>query len=205
MAGRGRPPSFNREEALNCAMEVFWSKGYEHASMAELTAAMGLRPPSVYAAFGSKEGLFRAVVDFYAENMANGIWACLDQAATARESIRNFLYATAEAFSHHHPGRGCMIVMAAPQSDGAPRAVCEELRGRRQTNIAQLQQRIQRAIAEGELPASLNSQIIARYYATVQQGMSIQATDGADHETLREIAECAMAGWETMIKQRGIP
>ncbi|MFL1405113.1 TetR/AcrR family transcriptional regulator [Marinobacter sp. M1N3S26] len=198
MAGRGRPRGFNREEALNRAMEVFWSKGYEHASMADLTAAMGLRPPSVYAAFGSKEGLFRAVVDHYAETMASGIWAHLEQAPTAREGIRDFLYATAEAFSHHQPGRGCMIVMAAPQSDGAPLAVCKELRGRRQTNIDQLHQRIQRAKAEGELPSSLDSQAIARYFATVQHGMSIQAADGADYDTLRAIADCAMAGWEAM-------
>jgi AcrR family transcriptional regulator len=196
---RGRPRGFDRQQALRQAMEVFWEKGYERASMADLTAAMGLKPPSVYAAFGDKEKLFREAVALYVETEGNGIWNQLERAPTAREAIHNLLRSTAKAYSRHLPSRGCLIVLAAPQQDGASPAVCEELKQRRLTNTLLFEQRLKQDVREGELPAGLNCRAVASYYTSVQHGMSILARDGANRKTLMGVADSAMAGWEALI------
>ncbi len=202
MATRGRPRGFDREDALRRAMEVFWDKGFDHASMADLTRAMGLKPPSVYAAFGDKEALFKAVVAFYAQTRGHGIWDRLEPAPTARQAIHDMLRATADAYTRGGASRGCLIVLAAPQKEGASPAVRDELKQRRLMNTTLLEQRLQRAMAEGELPAGLDYRSIASYYATVQHGMSIQARDGADRDTLMAVADCALAGWDALIAAR---
>jgi AcrR family transcriptional regulator len=196
---RGRPRGFDRQQVLRQAMEVFWEKGFERASMAELTAAMGLKPPSVYAAFGDKENLFREAVALYMETDGSGIWDQLELASTAREAIHNLLRSTAKAYSRHVPSRGCLIVLAAPQQEGASPAVCEELKQRRLTNTVLLEQRLRRGGREGELPAGLNCRAVASYYASVQHGMSILARDGANRKTLMGVADSAMAGWDALI------
>jgi AcrR family transcriptional regulator len=197
---RGRPRGFDRQQVLRQAMEVFWEKGFERASMADLTSAMGLKPPSVYAAFGDKEKLFKAAVALYMETDGNGIWDQLDRAPTAREAIHNLLRNTAKAYSRHVPSRGCLIVLAAPQQDGASPAVCEELKQRRLTNILLFEQRLKRGVHEGELPTGLNCRAVASYYASVQHGMSILARDGANRKTLMGVADSAMAGWIALIE-----
>lgn len=196
MAARGRPRSFDREDALRQAMRVFWSKGFDNASLAELTEAMGINPPSLYAAFGSKEGLFKEAVELYVRTEGEGIWEQVPVASSARAAIEGMLRATAVAFTRRQRPRGCMIVLAAPQIEGANPAVCEELKRRRAENIEILERRLEQAVADGELSSSANCRAIATYYATVQHGMSIQARDGASRETLLTIADCAMAAWE---------
>jgi AcrR family transcriptional regulator len=196
---RGRPRGFDRQRVLRQAMEVFWEKGFEHASMADLTAAMGLKPPSVYAAFGDKEGLFKEAVALYVETEGSGIWEHLERSSTAREAIHNLLRGTVKAYSRHAPSRGCLIVLAAPQKDGASPAVCEELKQRRLTNTLLLKRRLERGIREGELPAGLNCHAVASYYTSVQHGMSILARDGAKRKTLMAVADSAMAGWTALI------
>ncbi len=198
MAARGRPRSFDREEALRRAMQVFWKKGFDNASLAELTRAMGINPPSLYAAFGSKEDLFKEAVALYARTEGGGIWEQIPAAPTARAAIEGMLRATAEVFTRSRKPRGCMIVLAAPQVEGANPAVSEELKHRRAENIEILQRRLEQAVAEGELPSGVDCRAIATYFATVQHGMSIQARDGATRETLLAIADCAMAGWEAL-------
>lgn len=202
MARRGRPRGFDKEEALHRAMEVFWDKGYDHTSMADLTAAMGLKPPSIYAAFGDKEALFKAVVAHYVETEGSGIWSQLESALTAREALSNLLRATANAYTRNGASRGCLIVLAAPQKQSANAAVRDELKARRLMNTHLLEQRLQRAMAEKELPSDLDYPAIASFYATVQHGMSIQARDGADRDALLAVADCAMAAWEALVAAR---
>lgn len=199
MAERGRPRRFDRDEALSRAMELFWRKGYAGTSLAELTAAMGINPPSLYAAFGSKEGLFREAVSLYGETEAPEIWLAVERAAGAREAFEGFLRNTAIAFTQPGKPAGCLIVLGALHADDAgSEAVCAALRAIRADNVAELAARLRRAIADGELPATVDCEGVASFYATVQQGMSIQARDGAGRETLLAIADGAMAAWERM-------
>ena len=196
MPPRGRPRSFDRSAALRRAMEVFWAKGYDGASLTDLTAAMGINAPSLYAAFGGKEALFREALALYGATEGTEIWDAIPSAPTAREAVRRFLEATAIAFTTPGKPRGCLIVLGALHADGANDTVCRELREHRAGNVAALQERLERAVAEGELPRGLDCPALATFYVTVQQGMSIQARDGASRETLLAVARAAMAAWD---------
>ncbi|MCE8016502.1 TetR/AcrR family transcriptional regulator [Halomonas sp. MCCC 1A17488] len=198
MPQRGRPRRFDREEALRRAMEVFWVQGYDNASLADLTRAMGINAPSLYATFGSKEVLFQEAVELYVRTEGSGIWEQVETAPTARAAIEQVLRTTAVAFTRGPSPRGCMIVLAAPQMQGANAQVCDALKAYRQSNGYLLERRLQRAVEEGELPASTDCRALANYVVTLQHGMSIQARDGASRETLLAIADCAMAGWDAL-------
>lgn len=199
MAERGRPRSFDREAALRRAMEVFWGKGYDGTSLADLTSAMGINPPSLYAAFGSKKDLFREAVDLYSASEGGNIWSGLELAPTAREAIATMLRASAESFSRPGKPRGCMIVLSALNADEGNAAVCESLREQRAGNIRQLRQRLERAVADGELADTIDPRAIATFYATVQHGMSILARDGASRKSLLQVADTAMAAWDGLV------
>lgn len=198
MVERGRPRSFDRDEALRRAMEVFWAKGYDGASISELTSAMGINAPSLYAAFGSKEALFREAVALYTETIGTEIWTGIPEAPTAREAIEHFLIATADAYASSGQPRGCLIVLGALHPTDSNAAVREVLREHRADNVDTLRARLERGVEEGELPESFDCESVARFYATVQQGMSIQARDGASRAELMAVAECAMSVWETL-------
>lgn len=195
MAGRGRPRAFDRDAALTAAMEVFWIKGYGGASLADLTAAMGIGSPSLYAAFGSKEALFREAVELYGRLEGPGIWDAVETAPTARESFEGFLTASAEVFSRPGRPRGCLVTLSALNDAEAGPGICEAMRANRATGRHGLEARLRAAIKAGELPAGLDVAQVARFYLTVQQGMSIQARDGASRESLLATASGAMAAW----------
>jgi AcrR family transcriptional regulator len=202
MAERGRPRSFERATALRRAMEVFWAKGYDGASLSDLTAAMGINSPSLYAAFGSKEALFRDAVALYGATEGTEIWTALPDTPTAREAIERFLCASAESFTRPDRPAGCLIVLGALLASDANANVRRDLQQQRAGNVAALRERLERAVSEGELPKSLDCQAVATFYATVQQGMSIQARDGASRATLRAVAACAMAAWDGLISPK---
>lgn len=183
-------------------MELFWMKGFDNTSMADLTSAMGLNPPSVYAAFGSKEALFREALDLYAHTEGCGIWEHVETAATVHDAISTLLRATAASYTRGPDPRGCMIVLAAPQMEGANPAVCDDLKARRLNNLVVLERRLERGVAEGELPPGTDCASIASYFACVQHGMSILARDGASRETLLAVAGCAMAGWDGLVSPK---
>ncbi|WP_245479824.1 TetR/AcrR family transcriptional regulator [Hansschlegelia zhihuaiae] len=179
-------------------METFWALGYEGASMAELTRAMGIGSPSLYAAFGSKEALFREATALYEREVGAELSQAIAEAPTAKEAVAAFLGLSAEALAR--PGRppGCMIVLTAMSGHGACEATRAELKTRRAGSAAALEARLARAVARGELPEGLDLAAISRFYVTVQQGMSIQAVDGASFETLRDVADAAMAAWDRL-------
>jgi AcrR family transcriptional regulator len=195
MAELGRPRSFDKEVALARAMDVFWNKGYQGASMSELMAAMGIGAPSLYAAFGSKEELFRAAVAHYRVHEGNMIWAQIEAAQTAFEAVRGLLMETARVFTRPKRPRGCLIVLSALHADEMSETVRRELIRLRADNAAMLSARIQRGIEAGEIAADADPKIIGNYYVTVQQGMSIQARDGANRALLEMIATAALAAW----------
>jgi AcrR family transcriptional regulator len=197
-SSKGRPRGFDRAEALRHAMRLFWAKGFDGASMADLTAVMGINPPSLYAAFGSKEALFREATDLYSETEGVGIWRSLHQSATAKQAVEGFLRESAAAFSRAGDPPGCLIVLGALNSNGNNAAICEDLRQRREANVAELRTRLEAAVREGELPAGIDCEAIAVFYVTVQQGMSIQARDGASYARLLAAADGAMAAWDSL-------
>lgn len=199
MAEKGRPRSFDRAAALRRAMEVFWIKGYDGASLSDLTAAMDIRSPSLYAAFGSKEALFREAVALYGETEGTEIWNALPEMPTAREAFERFLRASADAFTRPEKPAGCLIVLGALNANDTNANVCRELRDQRAGNVMTLRERLERAVDEGELPENLDCRAVATFYATVQQGMSVQARDGASRDTLLAVADCAMAAWDGLI------
>jgi AcrR family transcriptional regulator len=195
MSERGRPRSFDRSTALRRAMEVFWAKGYDGASLSDLTKAMGINSPSLYAAFGSKEALFREAVALYGEIEGTEIWTAIPDGPTARDAVERFLRASADAFTQPGKPPGCLIVLAALNATEANERICRQLRDLRIGNVETLTERLQRAVAEGELPESVDCRAVAGFYVSVQQGMSIQARDGASRDDLLAVADAAMTAW----------
>ncbi|MCY1240405.1 HTH-type transcriptional repressor ComR [compost metagenome] len=199
MSNRGRPRTFSRDEALRSAMEIFWDKGFDNTSLADLTRVMGLNPPSLYAAFGSKAKLFLEAVDLYGRTDGAGIWEFLDSAPTAKEAVHDLLRRSAENFTQWAEPRVCMVVLSAPQMAGGDAEVCEALKARRLEKQVALERRLERGVADGDLPEGTPCAAIAAYVASLQHGMSIEARDGATRETLLAIADCAAAGWDAMV------
>ncbi len=195
MTERGRPRSFDRAAALRRAMEVFWAQGYDGTSMSDLIAAMNVNSPSIYAAFGCKEALFREAVALYRATEGGRIWGAMTTAPSARAAIETVLRVSAEEFTRPGKPRGCLIVLGALHSDDGNEAVHRELQELRAENMKMLLQRLKRGVAEGELPDGPDWRAIATFYITVQQGMSIQARDGASRKALFAVADCAMAAW----------
>jgi AcrR family transcriptional regulator len=195
---RGRPRAFDRLEALRRAMDLFWIKGYEGASISDLTTAMGIGSPSLYAAFGSKEALFLEAAKLYDATEGSLNWRALQTAPTAREATEGVLMDTAAAFGRKGKPAGCLTVLSALNVTDANQTIRQALRGKRELCIEALEARLRRAVEVGELSRELDIRSVATFYVTVHQGMSIQSRDGASSETLMRIARAAMSAWETL-------
>ena len=204
MAHRGRPRSFDREDALRRAMEVFWALGYEGATLTGLQEAMGgITAPSFYAAFGSKEDLFREAVELYSKTLGVPMMKALAEEPTARASLEALLQAAVEAFCRPGKPRGCLLVLGAINSMPANKSVRDHLRGLRARRQKVIQERLQRGVAEGELPSGLDLGALASFYTTVVDGLAIQARDGASRKVLKFAVRCAMAAWDTVVAEAG--
>lgn len=180
-------------------MEVFWQHGYEGASMSDLTSAMGINSPSLYAAFGCKEQLFREAVAYYDETEGATVAAALRDAPTAHDALAAVLRHQVTAFSDPDRPRGCLIVLAATTSTDRTRAVHDHLAEWRTATEADFRDRIVRGIADGDVPADAEPEPIAAFYNAVNQGMAIQARDGADRAKLSAVAEAAIAAWPVLV------
>ena len=191
---RGRPREFDRTEALNKAMNVFWQKGYTATSMSDLYEAMGIKSPSLYAAFGSKEQLYEEVLDRYQHCIASMIWGAMDTQDSPKMAIAKWLERSAEMLTCCDTPHGCMVTLSAVASEGNER-LGERVRQLRSRGLALLNARFEQALAHGELPANTDIETLTRLYASIQQGMSIQARDGASRETLLRVARMAMSLW----------
>jgi AcrR family transcriptional regulator len=196
MASPGRPRSFDKQKALDAALHVFWRKGYEGASMADLTSAMGIEKPSLYAAFGDKEQLFRQVLDHYQKGPANMPLAAL-QEPTARRVIERLLRESADAGSDPKLPRGCLYVQGALACGSDSDCIRTELISRRAAGEALLRRRLQRARKEGDLPKKSDPAALARYIMAVLHGMSVRSSAGASRKELRGIAETALRGLQS--------
>jgi AcrR family transcriptional regulator len=186
---RGRPREFDRDAALDCAMALFWAKGYEAASIAELTGAMGINPPSLYAAFGDKDRLFLAAIERY-EAAGGENFRDWDAEPTARAAVARLLRYLAGSFSRS--AQGCMMLMAAATSANASPRLRKALAAKRAAARARLRARIRRGMAEGDVPPGTDAAALADFYATIIAGMSQQARDGASRGALLATVERAL-------------
>jgi TetR/AcrR family transcriptional regulator, copper-responsive repressor len=192
---RGRPRSFDRDVALDRALDLFCQRGYEGTSLAALTSAMEIAPPSLYAAFGSKENLFLEAVARYGATTGQFSVAALNDAPTAREATERLLVDAARAFTSEKARLGCPVVTAATNCAPESTAVEVAMRKQRIASEGAIRARIARGITEGELPETENAAELAKFYAAVFQGMSVQARDGASRADLERIARMALAVW----------
>jgi AcrR family transcriptional regulator len=191
---RGRPREFDADLALERALEVFWRKGYEGTSISELTEAMGINRPSLYAAFGNKEALFRKALDRYAQGPAAYTYNAL-QEPTARAVVEHLFHGAADALTDPHYPHGCLGVQGALACGDAAQSVKGELCARQAAWEAALQKRLERAKRDGELSETANCTDLAQYIAAVLQGMAVQAAGGATRKQLRKVAAIALQAW----------
>jgi AcrR family transcriptional regulator len=191
----GRPRAFDADMALDQAMEVFWRHGYEGATIAQLTDAMGINPPSLYAAFGSKEGLLKAALDRYSEKRAAWVEG-LVSARTAREVAERMLMETADIQTDPANPPGCLLVQGGLACGVGSENVPFELAAHRAQTEEQLRERFIRAKAEGDLKESADPAALARYLSAVLAGMGVMASSGADRDALREVAAVAIQAFE---------
>jgi len=196
---RGRPRLFDREAALDAAMQVFWIKGYEGASIAALTEAMGINPPSLYAAFGDKEQLFLEAVERYVNARVDSCpYAAERTAYAAMERLLTYM-AQELTETAKHPG-GCMMMMAAATSANASPKLQKALADMRAAGRERIRARIKRGIADGDVPPGTDAGALADFYSAILTGMSQQARDGASRRSLLATAERAMSLFPAPVK-----
>lgn len=187
----GRPRAFDSEKALEMALEVFWRKGYDGTSLADLTDAMGINKPSLYAAFGNKEQLFLKAVERYENRPCSFFNDALEQ-ETAYAVAKKLLYGAAEDFANSNRPNGCVMVQGALSCSDSAESVKEALINKRLVNEARIAKRFAQAKDSGDLPTDSDPDVLARYIGTVLQGMTVQVTNGSDNEQLKEIANMAL-------------
>jgi len=197
----GRPRSFDMTHALDGAMEVFWRKGYEGASLVDLTAAMGINSPSLYAAFGSKEGLFRAVLDHYDKTRAGFLNEVLS-ADTARGAAERFLFGLADKVTGPDNPPGCLLIQSGMTCGEESSAIPREVARHRAGAELALRERFECAKSDNDLPKDTDAAALARYLMAVSNGMCIHAAAGASRKELRQTAEYALAAWPVKAVQK---
>src|SRR6202163_2070225 len=190
----GRTRQFNVDEALDRALEVFWARGYEGATLPELTRAMGINRPSLYAAFGNKEQLFRKALKRYQTGPMAFLTEALRQ-PTARAVAEAIFSGFVWMQRDRDKARGCLIVSGALACSEEAETVRRELVRLRQAVVTAFRERFERAVQDGDLPAGTDCATLGRYVATVLGGLAVQAASGATEEELRLVSALAMQAW----------
>jgi AcrR family transcriptional regulator len=193
---RGRPRNFDTEKALDQALNVFWCKGYEGASLPDLTKAMGINRPSLYAAFGNKESLFKKALQRYTTGPASYVHDALNQ-PTARAVAEKLLHEGVKILTNPANPRGCLAVQGALACGDSADCMRKELIRYRESLVTALRDRFHRAKSRGDLPKDSNPTDLARYLATIMHGLSVQAASGASRKDLQRVAILALQAWPT--------
>lgn len=190
----GRPRGFDIDAALENALYVFWQKGYEGTSMPDLTEAMGINRPSLYAAFGNKEELFRKALDRYAEKINNFMQETLS-APTAYAGVETLLRSMADGHCSKSQPRGCLLVQGALSCGEEAEPIKQELAARRAEVETALKKRFVRAKMEGDISSDADPEDLARYFATLMHGMAVQAASGTSKKAMHGIVDVALRAW----------
>ncbi|GAA1594039.1 TetR/AcrR family transcriptional regulator [Actinoplanes couchii] len=192
----GRPRGFDTDAALHRAMLLFWERGYEGASLTDLTTTMGITKTSMYAAFGNKDDLFRKALQRYTEGPAAYV-ACALAKDTAREVAEAFLAGSVQASTLLGCPAGCLGVQGSLAAGESGRVARDILAAWRDEGRAYLHTRFRQAADDGDLPPDTDPAVLARYVMTVANGIAVQAAGGATREDLQQVAEFAMKSWPT--------
>ena len=190
----GRPRAFDAHEALDQAMRLFWRKGFLGTSLSDLTEAMGISRPSLYAAFGNKEALFRRAVERYFRGPATYLQDALKE-PTARAVVERLLHGVVDLVTDPKLPRTCLWVHGALSCGGSSEPLHEEFVKQRARGHADLRARFKRAIAEGDLPGDSDADALARFVQTVNFGLSVQAATGANRKELLRVIGTALQAW----------
>ena len=201
---RGRPRAFDRDAALESATRLFWIKGFGATSISDLTEAMGIGSPSLYAAFGSKEALYAEALRHYGEKNAHFIWSAFQSAETARDAVTSLLMDSAAALTGCVADlpRGCMVTLSAVGGEGHAE-LGELVRRARAVTFERLEARLGQGVVDGEIATSADIHALARFVQAVQAGMSILARDGASRAVLEDMVRVTMLGWDTRTQDVG--
>ena len=189
---KGRPRGFDRDAALVRALDVFWRRGYEPASMVELCTAMGINPPSLYAAFGNKAKLFLEAVDFYERTYWDATWAGLEKEPDVYRAVEAFFKEAAGILLSPHAPCGCLVVLAAINVSADSTEVSEAIKSLRQVSKRRFAQRLKQGVRDGQLPEKTDVKSLAATLSTMLEGMSVHARDGLVHAELAQIAAHAV-------------
>jgi AcrR family transcriptional regulator len=195
-ACKGRPREFCVDEALAAALRVFWRRGYESASMAELTEAMGITKPSLYAAFGNKEALFRKALDLYEREKLGYMQSALE-APTAREVAERLLRGALAMQTSGGDPKGCLGLISSIACGPEAESIRSEVIARRASSERAMVERFERARQDGELPDTIDARGLANYLIAILQGLSLQAGAGASAEQLGQLVDTSLQLWPT--------
>ncbi|WP_028747425.1 TetR/AcrR family transcriptional regulator [Rhizobium mesoamericanum] len=192
---RGRPRALDRDVGLDIAARLFWQRGYEGTSTADLTKAMGINPPTLYSMFGSKEELYRQALDFSIARENGRRSDILQSGLPVYKALSLYLYDIADGDTQPDKPPGCMVSTAVLQHAEENASVARMTAALRETSIQSLKARFDRAVEEGELPAQTDTDTLARFYGAIIQGMSAQACDGACNAQLKRLIDIALTAW----------
>lgn len=193
----GRPREFDIEQALDRAVELFWRNGYDGTSIADLTAALGVTRASLYAAFGSKEQLFRRVMDRY-ERRAGAYRRAAQQAGSIQQAVRLLMEGPVELHGDSRNPCGCLGVQGALAAGPLSQAVRDDLSARRRAGERAICDRLELARKQGELASSSKPAELARFLSALIYGMAVLAADGASREDLDGVARLALRAWPVL-------
>jgi AcrR family transcriptional regulator len=196
MARRGRPRGFDRDEALRVATELFWRRGYDSTSLSELTGAIGISPSSFYETFGSKQELFYEVVQLYAAPERAPIHRAVREQPTARQVVEALLRDCVDAYTNPKTPVGCLVVLGAVNCANAD--VQEHLADLRRGDLRRVEQRLERAVSDGDLPSGTDTAVLAAFVLTLHQGLCLQARDGQSRQALQAVVDRSMLAWDAV-------
>lgn len=203
--GRGRPRSFDRDTALSKALDLFWKRGYAPVSVAELCMVMGINAPSLYAAFGSKAGLFLEAVNDYERRYWSGPSRRFMEEKDVYRAVRDFFAEAVCILLSPDTPCGCMVVLADVNISGQEEDVIRALQRLRFATRRMFAERIRKAVAEGQLPADTEVDILAGAFNMFLEGMSLQVRDGVKTGELEMMASYAvrlLPKWRKHLKTR---
>lgn len=198
---RGRPRQFDKNEALDHMMMVFWTKGYEGTSTEDLCKAVGVNKPSLYAAFGNKESMFLQVLDHYRQAPASYVNRALKM-PTAREVFRELMHGVVDLTTDPKLPGGCLLIngaLARGSGSGMPQ---KELTKRRIGGEQEIKERFEQAVANGDLPPDADTGSLAKLAATFIWGISVQAVNGCSNSELKKLAALAISAFDEITRQK---